>query len=88
MLTILYFSAPWCGPCRAMKPALDKLEAELDSSKVRIEKINIDENKVEASAYNILSIPTFIFVNDSGVQETLVGTQSIKTIQDKINKWS
>ena len=44
MLNILYMSAPWCGPCKALKPAIDKLEPTLDNSKVVITRINIDEH--------------------------------------------
>jgi thioredoxin 1 len=87
MLKILYFSAPWCGPCKALKPAIDKLELELDPELVQISRINIDENKVEASAYNILSIPTLIFLKDDIMVNALVGIKPINDIKSIINQW-
>jgi thioredoxin 1 len=87
MLNILYFSAPWCGPCKALKPAIDKLELELDPELVQISRINIDENKVEASAYNILSIPTLIFLKDDIMVNALVGIKPINDIKSIINQW-
>lgn len=87
MLNILYFSAPWCGPCKALKPAIDKLELELDPKLVQISRINIDENKVEAAAYNILSVPTLIFLKDENVVSTITGVKPIKDIKNIIDQW-
>lgn len=87
MLNILYFSAPWCGPCKALKPAIDKLELELDPGLVQISRINIDENKVEAAAYNILSVPTLIFLKDENVVSTITGVKPIKDIKNIIDQW-
>jgi thioredoxin 1 len=88
MIEILYFSAPWCGPCKAMKPAIDKFETTLDTSKVKITRVNIDEEKELTSNYKIQSVPTFVFIKDSITLEVLAGVQSIKTFEQILEKWS
>lgn len=88
MLEILYFSAPWCGPCRALKPIIEKIESELDSSKVKIHKINVDDSPVETTAYNISSVPTFIFLKNNEIVFSFTGVKSAKEIQTLISKWS
>lgn len=88
MLKILYFSAPWCGPCKALKPAIDKLESELDLETVQISRINIDENKAEADAYNILSVPTLLFLKDDVVVNSIIGIKPINDIKNIIAQWN
>ena len=88
MLEVLYISAPWCAPCRALKPAIDKLELELDSSKVIINRINIDDNPELVSKYEVRSVPMFVFIKDSEMVDSFVGVKSIKDIQSIIEKWS
>ena len=53
------FWAPWCGPCRAMAPAVDKLAEEL-GEKLKVVKINTEENPGVPSQYGVMAIPTFI----------------------------
>jgi thioredoxin 1 len=61
-LNVLYFSAPWCGPCRMFGPAFDETVAEFDN--VDVQKINIDDEVELAIKYEIMSIPTVILEKD------------------------
>lgn len=72
MLKILDFWAEWCGPCKFMEPLMDELEKEL-KGKVEIEKINVDENQELAAKYQVLSIPTYIFVKEDKELERIIG---------------
>ncbi len=68
------FWAPWCGPCQQMGPMVEELAAEIDSSKLKIGKMNCDENSQTPGKYNIMSIPTFlIFKNGEVVGEEMGG---------------
>lgn len=67
MKKLLYFSAPWCGPCRMMAPTIDKFIAE-NAGKVEVHKYNVDINKLEADKYNISTIPTFLLVDERDVE--------------------
>lgn len=67
MKTLLDFYADWCGPCIAMKPTLTLIETEL-KEKIIIKRINVDENSEEASKYGIVSIPTFIILDENGLE--------------------
>lgn len=68
------FWAPWCGPCQQMGPMVEELAAELDSSKLKIGKMNCDENSQTPGKYNIMSIPSFlIFKNGEVVGEEMGG---------------
>ena len=79
------FWAPWCGPCKALNPIIEKVEAEV-GSKVKIVKLNIDESPEVASKYSIMSIPTMLFFKDGTVMDQLVGLVQKDKIVDRINK--
>lgn len=64
-LHVLYFSAPWCGPCKMFGPAFDEIVAEFDN--IDVHKINIDETPEAARTYEVVSIPTII-MEKSGIQ--------------------
>lgn len=64
--------APWCGPCRMVSPILDELASEY-AGRVKITKLNVDENPLTASKYSIRSIPTLILFKDGKQVNTLVG---------------
>lgn len=63
MVKLLDFWASWCMPCKIMEPILEELEKEL-KDKVEIEKINVDENPKKASEFGVMSIPTYIIMED------------------------
>ena len=74
-ISIVDFYADWCGPCKAVSPILERLAKEF-AGKVKILKLNIDENQEIASEFGIRSIPTFISFKDGIKTETKVGGMS------------
>jgi thioredoxin 1 len=79
------FWAPWCGPCRALAPVIDQL-AEEYSGKVKIVKLNTDDNPNIAVQFRINSIPTMILFKDKKPVDMLVGALSKEKIQEAIDK--
>jgi thioredoxin 1 len=69
------FWAEWCGPCRAMAPAVDKLAAEFNG-KLRVVKMNTDENQETPARYGVTSIPTFLLVVKGKEVGKTMGSQS------------
>ena len=70
---VVDFWAPWCGPCRAVTPVLEQLSGETD--KVEFVKLDIDQNPVTASRYDVFSIPTVMLFEAGLPKETLVGAR-------------
>ena len=70
---VVDFWAPWCGPCRAVAPVLEQLAGERED--VRFVKLDIDENPVTASRYDVLSIPTVILFDGGQPKETVIGAR-------------
>ncbi|MBX9993071.1 thioredoxin [Phreatobacter oligotrophus] len=69
---VVDFWAPWCGPCRMIAPALDAISAEM-GDKVKIVKVNVDENPKIASNYGIMSIPTLMIFKDGQLVDRKTG---------------
>ena len=70
---VVDFWAPWCGPCRAVTPALEQLAESTD--RVEFVKLDIDQNPEAAARFDVLSIPTVILFADGEARETLVGAR-------------
>ena len=78
------FWAPWCGPCRMIAPVLDELAVEY-KGRVKIVKVNVDENPITADRYSIRSIPTLLFFKDGQVAEQLVGGVSKRALTSRLD---
>jgi len=78
------FWAPWCGPCRILDPIVEEI-AGLYEGKLKVGKMNTDDNRETAAKYGIMSIPTIMIFKDGKVSERIVGAQPKKAIVDKIN---
>jgi len=66
------FWAPWCGPCRSMAPIIDDLAKEFEG-KVKVGKVNVDENRNLAGSFGVMSIPTLIFFKEGEKNRQLGG---------------
>ena len=79
------FYADWCGPCKMMGPIVSKL-AEVFDGKVKVGKLNIDDEMTIAQKYRVMSIPTFIVFKNGEAVKTMVGGMSEKELTEKINE--
>ena len=76
--------APWCGPCRTVGPVIEQLASEY-AGRVKITKLNVDENPQTAAGYSIRSIPTMLLLNNGDLVNTLVGALPKGEIESHLN---
>jgi thioredoxin 1 len=79
------FWAEWCGPCKMIAPLLDELADEYDG-KVKIGKVNIDEQQALATKYGIRAIPTLLLINKGQVAEQMVGAKSKRDLKASLDR--
>ena len=78
------FWAPWCGPCRALSPVIDQLSEEY-AGKVKIFKLNTDDNPESAVKFRINSIPNLIFFKGGKPVDQVIGGQDKATLKAKLD---
>ncbi len=71
---VVDFWAEWCGPCKMVAPVLQEIAAE-QTGKLRITKLNVDENPATAQQFNVMSIPTMIVFKDGSEVKRIVGAK-------------
>ncbi|QUX92936.1 thiol reductase thioredoxin [Marinomonas sp. A3A] len=81
---IVDFWAPWCGPCKMIAPVLEDVAAEY-AGKVKVVKLNVDENTETAPKYNVRGIPTLLIVKGGEVVATKVGAVSKSQLVEFVN---
>ena len=81
---VVDFWAEWCGPCKMIAPALEEIATEM-AGKVKVAKLNIDENPNTAIKYGVRSIPTLILFKDGEPASMQVGAQPKGRLVDWIN---
>lgn len=82
-VVLVDFYADWCGPCKMLAPILEQISEE--NPEIKIIEVNVDEYSDEAKNYNILSIPTLIFMENGKEKKRLVGLVSKEEILELFN---
>ena len=78
------FWAPWCGPCKMIAPIVSEIAGEYDG-KLKVGKLNTDDNQQVAAQYGIMSIPTLMIFKGGEIRERIIGAQPKKAITEKID---
>lgn len=83
---VVDFWAPWCGPCRKLGPVLDEISEEM-KDKIKVVKINTDENLKTAKEYSIIGLPSLLVFKNGQPVERLVGLMPKSSIVSNIEKY-
>jgi thioredoxin 1 len=86
-ITILYITAPWCGPCKILSPTIEKLSIDLGTS-VFIVKMDADENMDYVKSLNVRNVPTLIFYQGGKEVERTTGNKTIVQLEEIVGKYT
>lgn len=86
-VVLVDFWAPWCGPCRMVAPVLEEIARE-KQGRIKIGKVNVDENSGLAASYRVMSIPTMIIFKKGQLVEKFVGAMSKSALETKLARWA
>lgn len=79
------FWAPWCGPCRMMAPILDEYAKKQD--KIKVAKVNVDENPELAQKYNISGIPTLVVLKNGKEIDRVSGLMQLNALEERMSNY-
>jgi thioredoxin 1 len=85
LAVLVDFWAVWCAPCKMIEPSVENL-AEAYKEKMKIVKLNVDENPKTPANYSVMSIPTLLLFKGGELKETIVGALPQKKIEEAITK--
>ena len=81
---LIDFYADWCGPCKMLSPIIEQLDSEF-SGRLKVCKVNVDEESELASKFGVMSIPTVVIIKDGKIADQSVGFVSKDQLADRIN---
>jgi thioredoxin 1 len=84
-LVLVDFWAPWCGPCKMIAPVLEELDSEM-GDKVKITKLDVDDNPQTAANFGVMSIPTLLVLKNGEVVDKVVGFQPKDALAGMLQK--
>lgn len=79
------FWASWCGPCRMLGPVIDEIAEEYDG-KLKVGKVNVDEQPSLAQEYRVMTIPTVLIIKDGVIMDKNIGAIPLEAMEDFIDK--
>ena len=80
------FWAPWCGPCKRVAPVLEELARKLEG-KIKVAKMNVDENPAVPAQLGVRSIPTLVVYKEGKLVDTRVGALSMEELERFVSQW-
>lgn len=87
MINVIYFSAPWCGPCKMFGPVMERIAEHFsDNDLVEITKVNADEDPETTTLHNIRSIPALVYLKDGETVYQTIGAKQQTEVIEKINE--
>ncbi len=84
-VVLVDFWAPWCAPCRIVGPVVDEIATD-NAGKMKVAKVNVDENPTLAQDYGIRGIPALLFFKNGEQVDMIVGAASKQSIQERIDE--
>lgn len=85
-LVLVDLWAEWCGPCKMMEPVLEEIAGEMEKS-LQVVKINIDQNQETPMKFNVMNIPTLLFLKDGKEVDRVIGVVPKKQLVKKIENY-